>query len=320
MSDPQWWLLDDLVLARATIDRAAARRTDAEWLARASCDPASRFMHVHGATALVTHDSLALTGPIDEQVPLTLLGIDESERAYFSAHHAHHAHHGQPSVSIEGTHWSDLRQMGARLSATDAGLMVAAVALDNWSRAHRFCPGCGGPLEWEQGGWVRRCVVDGSSHFPRTDPAVIVLVRDDQDRALLGRQVSWEPNWFSTLAGFVEAGESAEAAVRREVLEESGVQIGFEPADLAYLGSQPWPFPGSLMLGYHAWASDSRIEVDGEEIAEAHWFSREELAAACESEKVSLPPGVSIARKLIERWFGEPLPGEWSRAMTRPIR
>ncbi|MGA0209023.1 MAG: NAD(+) diphosphatase, partial [Candidatus Nanopelagicales bacterium] len=151
-------------------------------------------------------------------------------------------------------------------------------------------------------------------------PAVIVLVRDEHDRALLGRQVRWEPTWFSTLAGFVEAGESAEAAVRREVREESGVSIGDEARDLVYLGSQPWPFPASLMLGYHAWAADPSIEVDGEEIAEARWFTREELATACESGDISLPPDVSIARKLIERWFGSALPGEWSRPLARPSR
>jgi len=167
---------------------------------------------------------------------------------------------------------------------------------------------------------IADCSVDDSSHFPRTDPAVIVLVRDDDDRALLGRQVRWEPTWFSTLAGFVEAGESAEAAVRREVEEESGVRIGTRPEDLQYLGSQPWPFPASLMLGYHAFAADPSIHVDGEEIAEARWLSRAELAQACATGEVSLPPAVSIARKLIERWYGESLPGDWSRPLTKPSR
>jgi NTP pyrophosphohydrolases containing a Zn-finger, probably nucleic-acid-binding len=198
--------------------------------------------------------------------------------------------------------------------------MVTAVALDNWSRTHRHCPRCGGALTWREAGWSRRCDADEVSHFPRTDPAVIVLVRDEQDRALLGRQGRWEPTWYSTLAGFVEAGESAEAAVRREVAEESGVRIGAAASDIQYLGSQPWPFPASLMLGYHAFAEDPKIDVDGEEIVHARWFSREELAAACESGEISLPPQVSIARKLIERWFGAPLPGDWSRPLTRPTR
>lgn len=314
MSDPQWWLLDDLVLARSTIDRAASRRSDEAWVKQARVAEGTRFVHVHEGAALVLGESLVLVSPGEGEVPTTLLGVDDSGAAYFCVHHDDRSR----APVTEGAHWSDLRMSGSSLDATDAGLMVAAVALDNWSRTHRHCPRCGTPLQWHEGGWARRCPADGSSHFPRTDPAVIVLVRDDQDRALLGRQVRWEPHWFSTLAGFVEAGESAEAAVRREVLEESGVRVGEASTDLMYLGSQPWPFPASLMLGYHAWAVDTKIQVDGQEIAEARWFTRAGLAASCESGEVSLPPAVSIARKLIERWFGSPLPGEWSRPLTRP--
>ena len=153
-------------------------------------------------------------------------------------------------------------------------------------------------------------------HFPRTDPAVIVLVRDPDDRALLGRQGRWTEGWFSTLAGFVEAGESAEAALRREVREESGIVIGSDPHAIAYLGSQPWPFPASIMLGYHAWTDDpDTLEPDGEEIVETRWLSREELASACSTGEVRLPPDISIARRLIERWYGGPLPGDWSRPL-----
>lgn len=191
--------------------------------------------------------------------------------------------------------------------------MVTAIALDNWSRTHTRCPRCGGPTSFAEAGWSRRCVVDETSHFPRTDPAVIVLVIDRQDRALLGRQGRWEPGWMSTLAGFVESGESAEAALRREVLEEAGVRIGAGAGDIAYLGSQPWPFPNSLMLGYHAWTDDVDAVPDGEEIVEVRWYSRDEMRAACESGELLLPPQVSIARKLIERWYGTTLPGNWGR-------
>lgn len=314
MSDPQWWLLDDLVLARATVDRAADRRTDVTWVEQAMVDPDSRFLHVHDGNALLASDGLALTGPENDASAVTLLGVDDDGKAYFCVHHEE-----QPPPP-EGQRWADLRMAGSQLRAMDAGLMVAAVALDNWSRSHRHCPGCGGELTWADAGWSRYCPRDDRSHFPRTDPAVIVLVRDVHDRALLGRQIRWEPTWYSTLAGFVEAGESAEAAVRREVFEESGVRIGANPGDVRYLGSQPWPFPASLMLGYHAFAEDASIEVDGEEIAEARWFSREELAEACSSGLVSLPPAVSIARKLIERWYGSPLPGDWSRPIGKPGR
>jgi len=314
MSDPQWWLLDDLVLARSTIDRAAERRADSAWVAQALADPASRFVHVHEGSALLDNDALVLTGSPAFDVDTTLLGVDDSGVAFFCVHHEE-----LPRDLKQGT-WSDLRMAGSNLDAMNAGLMVAAVALDNWSRSHRHCPRCGGQLSWNEAGWSRRCERDATSHFPRTDPAVIVLVRDEFDRALLGRQVRWEPTWFSTLAGFVEAGESAEAAVRREVEEESGVRIGQGPSDVRYLGSQPWPFPASLMLGYHAYAHDPTIDVDGEEIAEARWFTREELADVCNTGEISLPPAVSIARKLIERWYGSPLPGDWSRPLTRPAR
>jgi NAD+ diphosphatase len=138
-----------------------------------------------------------------------------------------------------------------------------------------------------------------------------VLVRDPDDRALLGRQAQWADGWFSTLAGFVEAGETAEAAVVREVREESGVQITRD--SVQYLGSQPWPFPSSLMLGYHAWTDDPTTDPDGEEIAEVCWLSRDELRSACQSGEVRLPPRISMARMLIERWFGEPIPNEWGR-------
>ena len=160
---------------------------------------------------------------------------------------------------------------------------------------------------------MRRCPEDGSEHFPRHDAAVIVLVRDDDDRALLGRRADWPERRYSTLAGFVEAGESAEMAVLREMAEEAGVRI--DPDGLDYLGSQPWPFPASLMLGYHASvAADSPPALaDGDEISEVHWFTRDELAAGCAAGAVRLPGAVSIARRLIERWYGAPLPGEWSR-------
>ena len=279
MSDPQWWLLDDLVLARSAIDRAAERRSDQAWVEGARIDPSSRFVRVHQGTAAIDGDRLALDASVPEHVPTSLLGIDDDGVAYFCAHY------DEAPALADSHQWADLRMSGSRLDAMDAGLMVASVALDNWSRNHRHCPQCGGGLSWRDAGWSRHCSVDDSSHFPRTDPAVIVLVRDDDDRALLGRQ-----------------------------------RIGTRPEDLQYLGSQPWPFPASLMLGYHAFAADPSIAVDGEEIAEARWLSRAELARACATGEVSLPPAVSIARKLIERWYGEPLPGDWSRPLTKPSR
>ena len=164
-----------------------------------------------------------------------------------------------------------------------------------------------------QAGWSRTCPDDATQHFPRSDPAVIVLITDDDDRALLGRRADWEPGWYSTLAGFVEAGESAEMAVVREMAEEAGVTIDLDRLD--YLGSQPWPFPSSLMLGYRALvaAGSAEARADGEEISEVRWFSREEIRAGADAGAVRIPPPLSIARRLIEHWYGAELPGSWSR-------
>jgi NAD+ diphosphatase len=196
-----------------------------------------------------------------------------------------------------------LRDVGAVLSDRDAGLLVHAVGLSNWHATHVRCPRCGEPTEAVKGGSVRRCVADGSEHFPRTDPAVIMLVTDGADRCVLGRQPVWPPGRFSTLAGFVEPGESAEQAVVREVAEEVGLPV----RDVRYTGSQPWPFPASLMLGFTA-VCDGDLEpraADGE-LDDARWFSRDELRGASlwngREAAVMLPTPVSIAYRLITDW------------------
>jgi NAD+ diphosphatase len=296
---PERALLADLALARGDVDRCAERRADGAWLAQAWTDPSTRVLMVHdGAVAVDGNRLRSVSGSeVPDDVERMLLGVDSSGAAWFAAR-----------MPITGAA-AGLREVGAGLSGDEVSVATTAIALDNWHRTHPRCAQCGKPTVPTQAGWTRRCDADGSEHYPRTDPAVIVLVIDGEDRALLGRQGRWQPQWFSTLAGFVESGESAESAVRREIEEEAGVRVD----DMVYLGSQPWPFPCSLMLGYHAWTSDVDIVVDGEEIVEARWFSRAELAAACASGEVALPPAVSIARRLIERWFGEELPGDWIR-------
>jgi NAD+ diphosphatase len=203
---------------------------------------------------------------------------------------------------------ADLREAAALLSDRDAGLLTHAVALANWHATHTHCPRCGTPTVTVAAGHAQRCPADGSEHFPRVDPAVIMLVTDPDDRCLLARNRRWPERRVSILAGFVEPGESSEQAVAREVGEETGITV----ARVRYVGSQPWPMPQSLMLGFRASAAgDLEIRVDEDEIAEAHWFSRDELRSALASREILLPPPVSIAHRLIESWYGEELPGVW---------
>lgn len=196
--------------------------------------------------------------------------------------------------------------VGHVLDDTDVGLLTCGVALANWHTGHARCPRCGAATEPILAGWARSCPSCGVEHFPRTDPAVIMAVVDRADRILLGRQTGWPEKRFSTLAGFVEPGESLEAAVRREVAEEAGIVVG----DVVYRGSQPWPFPSSLMVGFRASALSTEITVDGAELARARWWTREEMALDLDTGELVLPPAVSIARRLIEDWYGSPLPDE----------
>ena len=201
-----------------------------------------------------------------------------------------------------------LRILAPLLDPDELSLGMHAVAMARWLAASTYCPRCGAATEVRDAGHLRVCPACGTHHFPRTDPAVIMLVTDADDRALLGRQAAWPEGRFSTLAGFVEPGESLEDAVRREVDEEVGVRVG----DVTYAGSQPWPFPSSLMLGFFAVAETTDIVVDEHEIAEARWVTRDELAAGAEAGTLLLPPpGVSISRWLVESWFGDGLPGTW---------
>ncbi|MDN3352751.1 NAD(+) diphosphatase [Actinomadura sp. DC4] len=290
-----------LALARGALDRVGERRRDDAWLAGRWADPRSRVLVIdRGKVPIRPEPALVLIAP--EQAPegeRYLLGVDTDDVAYFAV--------SAPLPAIEGTEPSSLRAAGALLSDRDAGLLTQAVALQNWHDTHTHCPRCGALTTPASAGHTRICTVDGSEHFPRTDPAVIMLVHDSE-RILLARSANWPPRRVSILAGFVEAGESLEQAVAREVREEVGIAVG----DCRYLGSQPWPLPRSLMLGFFAHAEDGQeLKVDGEEIKSARWYSREELRAATETGEVLLPGRVSIARQLIERWYGGELPGDW---------
>ncbi len=216
------------------------------------------------------------------------------------------------ALGRDASDWGDLRLLGAALSVRDAGLFTEALALANWHASYEFSPRTGHASIPDATGWTRRDTVTGAELFPRTDAAIIVGITDDDDRLLLGSNALWEKNRFSLLAGFVEPGESLEAAVIREVFEESGIQV----VDPVYRGSQPWPFPASLMLGFRARVAPGSSTVgrpDGEEILALRWFGRDELATANAAGDIRLPGSTSIARAIIDDWYGGELPdgGRW---------
>jgi len=198
--------------------------------------------------------------------------------------------------------FTTLREVGAALSDIDVELALHGVALSNWHRAHPCCAKCGAPTRVDLGGAVRVCDVDKSQHHPRTDSAVIVLIRDKDDRILLGHQPVWPEGRFSCFAGFLEPGETFEQCVAREVFEESGVTV----REINYLGSQPWPFPASIMISFDAVTDfPESARPDGTEITEVKWFTRDQLRAEANAGTLLLPPTISVARKMIERWLGE---------------
>jgi NAD+ diphosphatase len=314
--------LSGLSLARSAVDRASHRRADLDWLAAAWADEGTRVLVLDHGQARVNFAggaaALELTSPGKApEGARFLLGVDDAGVAYFGVDGPRGGlgagplppPGSAPAVPPEpGVHVAGLRQAGPLLGDRDAGLFTEAVALANWHATHTHCPRCGAVTEPVQAGHAARCPVDGSEHFPRVDPAVIMLVRDDGDRCLLARNRAWPPRRVSILAGFVEPGESLEQALIREVHEETGLRI----SETQYVGSQPWPMPRSLMLGFVARAGgEQEIVVDGDEIAEARWFTRDQLRAAVSSREVLLPPPVSIAHRIIESWYGAPLPGSW---------
>ena len=293
--------LPDLALSRGVVDRAAHHRTDGDWLARAWSAAGTGVLRVRGTSVAVSTggDRLDVDRPVDVGPEHRyFLGIDRDGRPWFAADV------GAAALPDEGDDLRSLREIGTLLGARDAGLVVHAVSLANWHQTHTHCPRCGSPTRPENAGHTRRCDQDGSEHYPRTDPAVIMLVVDDEDRLLLGRQSSWPEKRFSTLAGFVEPGESLEAAVRREVAEEVGVRVGA----VTYLGSQPWPFPSSLMLGFTAHAETTDVVRHDGEIAEARWYDRATMRTDIDAGELLVSPSISISRRLIEHWYGAQLP------------
>lgn len=283
--------MDVPVLSRHAVDRRTAARADEAALDRAWADPATRIFPVtaDGRAPLRSGRLAARSTAGPRPADAFYLGRDE-EGDWFSL---------VVDELPEGPS-GGLREVADVLDARDGGLFVHAIALLNWHAGHNHCPRCGTPTDVFEGGHVRRCPRDGSSHFPRTDPAVIMLITDPTGaKVLLGRQHSWPSSRFSCLAGFVEPGEAAEQAVVRETYEETAVTV----RDVRYVASQPWPFPASLMLGFRGTADPAQqIDVGEDELAEARWFDRRQVRDQAE---LTLPGSVSIARLMIEGWLAE---------------
>ena len=316
--------LADLSLARAHVDRAAPLREDPAAMAWVWADPTTRVVEIRGDRMAVALDAAGRPTLVtrsaragDDQALWVFLGIDPTGPAYVAVIVGRDqpgpaeppgqagSAHGE-SVGLTSVTWRTLREVGTDLDDRDAGVFTCALALANWHEVHPRCPRCGGSTHPTHAGWVRRCPTDGSEHYPRSDPAVIMAIRDADDRLLLARNPAWPTGRFSVLAGFVEPGESLEAAVIREVAEEVGVDV----VDVTYVGSQPWPFPCSLMIGCVARAEGTDLRLAPDEIAEARWVTRVDYLAALGKGEIMVPTGISIARRLIEQWLGQPVTSE----------
>lgn len=282
------------------LDRWNARRDEPGLLDVLRADPATRVLLVHEGRARVTGDELVLVGP--EDVPAdagwALLGVLSDGTPVLLATVAEQSE----DADWEGGQWAGVREAAASLDAESAELLTIGAALAAWIRDAPFCPRCGAATELCSAGWSRRCEGCGREHFPRTDPAVIVAISSrDGERLLLGANALWKGRMFSCFAGFVEAGESLEQTVHREIEEEAGVRL----SAVRFFASQPWPYPRSLMIGFHATATDDDLaRPDGEEIVEVRWFTRAEIASALTGDgPVGLPGPASIARRLIVDWL-----------------
>jgi len=319
-----------ITFAGDTLDRAAHFRGDAAALERLRADPAARALAMWRGKPLILLNAegrveralwLPTGAPLLTQAgDWTFLGLDGGSPRFAADVSDVPGETDAPEGPVpfldqsrvghalidESAKFIDLRSIMAELGPADAAVAAAAKGLWEWHQTHRFCARCGQPSEADQAGWRRRCAGCGAFHFPRTDPVVIMLVLSG-DRVLLGRQTPWPERMYSLLAGFMEPGETLEAAVRREVAEETGVAVG----RVRYLVSQPWPFPSSLMFGCAAEALEETLTIDGSELEDALWVTRAEVAQALagQSERFASPRKGAVARHILEAWVAGGLDG-----------
>lgn len=296
----------DNFLAGPYLDRRGSQRENPQWHEEARRDPATRFVLARGTAQLIALEPRPHIAFVEGSHPLVreadprsmlLLGWYRETRCVLVDTAAGARAASQTALPLPGgTRFEELRPLAPLLDPDEAGLLAYARAMSWWRDRHRFCSACGAPVEPRRAGHVVKCSNPdcGIEVFPRIDPAIIVLVTDGE-RALLGRQASWPPGRYSTIAGFVEPGESLEDAVAREVAEETGVRV----RSATYHSSQPWPFPSSLMLGFLAEAQHGAVACADAELEDARWFSREQIARG----EALLPPRTSISHRLIAAWF-----------------
>jgi NAD+ diphosphatase len=270
-----------------SLDRAAAFRNDPNWIAARRADPAACVLRLNGDKTRIVDGHLHYESPVGDDA--IFLGLDEAGHAIFARESV------EPFESS-----NDLRSLAieGRLPASDLALLAQARSLLHWHQRHRFCANCGHATEMMDGGYRRHCPNCIADHFPRTDPVIIIVVRSGE-RVLLGRQATWPTGRYSALAGFMEPGETIEEAARREVLEESGIRVGA----IAYVASQPWPFPSSLMIGLIGEALNQNIIIDKTELEDARWFAHSDIRLMFEERHphgLGVPPPMAIAHKILE--------------------
>lgn len=288
--------------------RASNERREQEWVEAHLRSPASRFLPMWRNNALATTgdqtsllwlDSSVLKHAAERDKPV-LLGIRD-EVAHFAVDLSP-LEEPLTALGLEGAEFADTRAAAARLDGGEAGILAHARSLVDWHKRHGFCPACGAPTDQREGGYMRKCDACGAEHFPRTDP-VVIMVAWRGERCILGRQRAWAPNFYSALAGFIDQGETIEEAVRREVMEE----VGLEVDGVEYRRSQPWPFPSSLMIGCFAHVTGEQETIDPWELDGARWFTREEIRRAIadpdpEKHGFGVPGRIAIAHHIIKEW------------------